>query len=82
MISEETSDDEKRKKLRYFTRNNADNHSAYIIKIGAIEAEQNDKQLINDEETFKNNELKFAIEKKYNYKDRIISKLKEWLSIF
>lgn len=82
LISEETSDDKKRKKLRYFTRNNADNHSAYIIKIGAIEAEQNDKQLINDEETFKNNELKFAIEKKYNYKDRIISKLKEWLSIF
>ena len=82
LISEETSDDEKRKKLRYFTRNNADNHSAYIIKIGAIEAEQNDKQLINDEETFKNNELRFAIEKKYNYKDRIISKLKEWLSIF
>ena len=82
LISEETSDDEKLKKLSYFTRNNADNHSAYIIKIGAIEAEQNDKQLINDEETVKSNLIKLAIEKKYNYKNRIMSKLKEWLSFF
>lgn len=45
-----TTDEEKAQELIRRTVGNADNHSAYLIRIKAVEHEEGDENLVNDEE--------------------------------
>lgn len=55
LFCSEDSDEEKCRKLTDLTANNADNHSAYIIRIDDVVAEPDDKDLVNDEQTVRFN---------------------------
>ncbi|MBQ9357289.1 MAG: serine/threonine-protein phosphatase [Prevotella sp.] len=51
LFSEDISDEEKCRKLTDLTADNADNHSAYIVRIDGVETEPGDEDLANDEQT-------------------------------
>ncbi len=49
ILKAHTNDEKKAQKLRHYTAGNLDNHSAYLIHIQDVEAEENDDLLPNDE---------------------------------
>jgi protein phosphatase len=50
IMKADTTDEEKAQELIRRTVGNADNHSAYLIRIKAVEHEEGDENLVNDEE--------------------------------
>ena len=57
LFTKNSSNEEKYQDLFQMTQENADNHSAYIIQIRDIEAEDGDELLINDEAITKSNAI-------------------------
>ena len=57
ILSSDTTDDEKRLQMINATSANKDNHSAWLIQIKNVEAEEGDDQLINEEPTSRCNAL-------------------------
>jgi protein phosphatase len=55
LFASDRSDEEKCQRLKELTADNADNHSAYIIRIDAVEAEPGDEHLVCDEQTVRFN---------------------------
>lgn len=56
-LSEETSDEEKCKKLVEMTKENDDNHSAYLVHVDEVISEEGDADLLNDEQTVRFNAI-------------------------
>lgn len=57
LFCSEDTDEEKCRKLKDLTANNADNHSAYIIRIAGVVAEPDDNDRESDEQTVRFNAL-------------------------
>lgn len=57
LLSEKTSDEEKRQALIEATKLNKDNHSAYLLRVASVEAEEGDEMLPNDEATSRYNAI-------------------------
>lgn len=55
LLASNTEDDYKRQRLIEMTGDSDDNHSAYMIHVGEVTAEEGDATLINDEQTVKYN---------------------------
>ena len=51
ILNNNESDEEKRQQLIEATKNNKDNHSAYLIHIAEVVGEMSDSRLLNDEQT-------------------------------
>lgn len=56
-LTADDTDDQKRQKLVEMTRESADNHSAYLIHISDIQAEEGDDAYINDEQKVRFNAI-------------------------
>ena len=54
-LGAETSDEEKCKELVKATKENDDNHSAYLVHVSEVVAEEGDSDLLNDEQTVRFN---------------------------
>lgn len=57
LFAAKTSPDEKRQQLIEATKDNKDNHSAYIIHITGVSLEEGDDQLADDEQTSRDNAI-------------------------
>lgn len=57
LLASDKSDDEKQKQLIEETKDNKDNHSAYLIHINGVSLEQGDDQLPDDEQTTPDNAI-------------------------
>ncbi len=57
LFAAKTSPDEKRQHLIEETKDNKDNHSAYIVHITGVSLEEGDDQLIDDEQTSRDNAI-------------------------
>lgn len=64
LLSGKGSDEEKRNRLVELTADNADNHSAYIVHVEAVEAEPGDENAANDEQTSRDNALNLRLRDK------------------
>lgn len=83
LFTKNSSNEEKCQDLFQMTQENADNHSAYIIQIRDIEAEDGDEQLINDEAITKSNAL--LLEKREETKNKsgkhnILREIANWFN--
>lgn len=82
LLSTDLSNKAKCEELTLLTKENADNHSAYIIQIKDVDAEENDRQLINDEAVVRSNSLLFETSDNNmskTVKHSIINRLFNWL---
>lgn len=59
VLCADSSLDEKRAILIEATKDNADNHSAYLIQVGQVEREAGDESFPNDEQTARCNALRY-----------------------
>lgn len=83
LFTKNSSNEKKCHDLLQMTQDNADNHSAYIIQIRDIEAEEGDEQLINDESITRSNAI--LLEKREETKNKsgkhnILRKIANWFN--
>lgn len=57
LLSANTSDEDKQKRLTELTANNQDNHSTWLIRIKNVVCEEGDEQLVNEEPTARCNAI-------------------------
>lgn len=57
LLSANTSDEDKQKRLTELTANNQDNHSTWLIRIKNVVCEEGDEQLVNEEPTSRCNAI-------------------------
>ena len=57
LLALDTDDDDKHQKLLKMTAGNSDNHSAFIVHVKEVAAEEGDTALLNDEQTVKFNAI-------------------------
>ncbi len=57
ILSNDTSDEEKIQELLDQTQDNKDNHTAYLLKVSEVKAEEGDKSLLHDENTTRINAI-------------------------
>lgn len=76
-----SSNEEKCQDLLQMTQENADNHSAYIIQIRDIEAENGDEQLFNDEAITRSNAILLERNEEFvrkPFRHKIFRKITSW----
>lgn len=81
LFTQNSSNEEKCQELLQMTQDNADNHSAYIIQISDIEAENGDEQLFNDEAITRSNAilLERSVELVHKpFRHKIFRKITSW----
>ena len=80
-LSTNMSNKEKCEELSLRTNRNTDNHSAYIIQIKNVDAEDNDGHLINDETVVRSNAIlleTYGVNRNENVKCNIVNRIIKW----
>lgn len=81
LFTQNSSNEEKCQELLQMTQDNADNHSAYIIQISDIEAENGDEQLFNDEAITRSNAILLERNEEFvrkPFRHKIFRKITSW----
>lgn len=79
LMCEEITNKEKCQKLSLMTQDNADNHSAYMIKVKEVEVEEGDEQFADDEATVRYNAILLEgspTPSKQSFASKVINKIK------